>query len=154
MLCWSLFVLFLLAIVLSVRLQYTDSDCPFGIFKLILLILQSNLHLMIVFFFVQRFLYRHEMNCLQFHRYLKPMNIQANTNVNFYCSRTQSSLSLLVTATGIYVFVTSYLQRWGVLQTVQVINEVYLLTLKWKQNNTVLKNNRKTETKSLKIPKG
>ena len=32
--CRSLFVLlcfFLLAIVLSVRLQYTDSDCPFGI---------------------------------------------------------------------------------------------------------------------------
>ena len=30
----SLFVLFLLAIVLSVLLQYTDSDYPFGIFKL------------------------------------------------------------------------------------------------------------------------
>jgi hypothetical protein len=28
------FVLFLLAIVLSVLLQYTDSDYPFGIFKL------------------------------------------------------------------------------------------------------------------------
>jgi hypothetical protein len=28
------FVLFLLAIVLSVLLRYTDSDCPFGIFKL------------------------------------------------------------------------------------------------------------------------
>jgi hypothetical protein len=28
------FVLFLLAIVLSFRLRYTDSDCPFGIFKL------------------------------------------------------------------------------------------------------------------------
>ncbi len=27
------FVLFLLAIVLSVLLRYTDSDCPFGIFK-------------------------------------------------------------------------------------------------------------------------
>jgi len=30
------FVLFLLAIVLSVLLQHTDSDCPFGIFKLFL----------------------------------------------------------------------------------------------------------------------
>jgi hypothetical protein len=30
------FVLFLLAIVLSVLLRYTDSDCPFGIFKLFL----------------------------------------------------------------------------------------------------------------------
>ena len=28
------FVPFLLAIVLSVLLRYTDSDCPFGIFKL------------------------------------------------------------------------------------------------------------------------
>ena len=28
------FVRFLLAIVLSVLLRYTDSDCPFGIFKL------------------------------------------------------------------------------------------------------------------------
>jgi hypothetical protein len=27
-------VVFLLAIVLSVLLRYTDSDCPFGIFKL------------------------------------------------------------------------------------------------------------------------
>jgi len=31
------FVLFLLAIVLPVLLRYTDSDCPFGIFKLFLL---------------------------------------------------------------------------------------------------------------------
>ena len=30
------FVLFLLATVLSVLLRYTDSDCPFGIFKLFL----------------------------------------------------------------------------------------------------------------------
>jgi hypothetical protein len=30
------FVLFLLTIVLSVLLRYTDSDCPFGIFKLFL----------------------------------------------------------------------------------------------------------------------
>ena len=30
------FVLFLLAIVLSVLLRYTDSDCPFGIFRLYL----------------------------------------------------------------------------------------------------------------------
>jgi hypothetical protein len=30
------FVLFLLAIVLSVLLRYTDSDYPFGIFKLVL----------------------------------------------------------------------------------------------------------------------
>jgi hypothetical protein len=29
-------VLFLLSIVLSVLLRYTDSDCPFGIFKLFL----------------------------------------------------------------------------------------------------------------------
>ena len=33
MFCRSLFVLFLLAIVLSVLLQYTDSDYPFGILK-------------------------------------------------------------------------------------------------------------------------
>jgi hypothetical protein len=32
--CRSLFVLFLLAIMLSVLLRYTDSDYPFGIFKL------------------------------------------------------------------------------------------------------------------------
>jgi hypothetical protein len=32
----SFFVFFLLAIVLSVLLRYTDSDCPFGIFKLFL----------------------------------------------------------------------------------------------------------------------
>jgi hypothetical protein len=30
------FVLFLLAIVLAVLLQYTDSDFPFGVFKLFL----------------------------------------------------------------------------------------------------------------------
>jgi hypothetical protein len=38
MFCKSLFVLctFYLAIVLSVLLRYTDSDCPFGIFKLFL----------------------------------------------------------------------------------------------------------------------
>ena len=32
--CISLFVLFLLAIVLSALIRYTDSDYPFGIFKL------------------------------------------------------------------------------------------------------------------------
>jgi len=32
--CRSLFVLFLLADMLSVLLRYTDSDYPFGIFKL------------------------------------------------------------------------------------------------------------------------
>jgi hypothetical protein len=36
MFCRSLFVLFLLAIVLSVLLRYTDSDYPVGIFKLFL----------------------------------------------------------------------------------------------------------------------
>ena len=36
MFCRSLFVLFLLAIMLSVLLRYTDSDYPFGIFKLFL----------------------------------------------------------------------------------------------------------------------
>jgi hypothetical protein len=36
MFCRSLFVLFHLAIVLSVLLRYTDSDCPCGIFKLFL----------------------------------------------------------------------------------------------------------------------
>jgi len=36
MFCRSLFVLFLLAIVLSVLLRYADSDYPFGIFKLFL----------------------------------------------------------------------------------------------------------------------
>ena len=36
------FVLFLLAIVLSVLLQYTDSDYPFGIFKLILLFILNK----------------------------------------------------------------------------------------------------------------
>ena len=34
MFCRSCFVLFLLTIVLSVLLRYTDSDCPYGIFKL------------------------------------------------------------------------------------------------------------------------
>jgi hypothetical protein len=37
MFCRSLFVLFLLAIVLSVLLRYTDSDYPVGIFKHLLL---------------------------------------------------------------------------------------------------------------------
>jgi hypothetical protein len=36
MFCRSLFVLFLLAFVLSVLLRFTDSDDPFGIFKLFL----------------------------------------------------------------------------------------------------------------------
>jgi hypothetical protein len=36
MFCRSLFVFFLLVIVLSVLLRYTDSDYPFGIFKLFL----------------------------------------------------------------------------------------------------------------------
>jgi len=36
MFCRSLFVLFLLAIVLSALLRYTDSDYLFGIFKLFL----------------------------------------------------------------------------------------------------------------------
>jgi len=36
------FVLFLLAILLSV-LRYTDSDCPFGIFKLFLQSFESDL---------------------------------------------------------------------------------------------------------------
>jgi hypothetical protein len=35
------FVLFLLVIVLSVLLQYTDSDYPFGIFKIFLTRLQN-----------------------------------------------------------------------------------------------------------------
>ena len=37
------FVLFLLAIVLSVLLQYTDSDSPFGIFKLFFLSLMESI---------------------------------------------------------------------------------------------------------------
>jgi len=36
MFCKSLFVLFPLVIVLSVLLQFKDSDYPFGIFKLFL----------------------------------------------------------------------------------------------------------------------
>jgi hypothetical protein len=39
------FVLFLLAIVLSALLRYTDSDCPFGIFKLFLQISSSGLNI-------------------------------------------------------------------------------------------------------------
>ena len=31
--CRSLFVLFLVVIIFSIRLRLTDSDCPFGIFK-------------------------------------------------------------------------------------------------------------------------
>jgi hypothetical protein len=44
MLCRSLFVLlsFSLAIVLSVLLRYTDSDYPFGIFKLSLQVLDEQ----------------------------------------------------------------------------------------------------------------
>jgi hypothetical protein len=47
MFCRSLFVLFLLAIVLSVLLRYTDSDYSFGIFKLFLNLQQwkYNAHL-------------------------------------------------------------------------------------------------------------
>ena len=36
------FVLFLLAIVMSVRLRFTDSDNPFGIFKLFLKKIKKN----------------------------------------------------------------------------------------------------------------
>jgi hypothetical protein len=36
MFCRSLFVLFLLVIVISVLLRFTDSDYPYGIFKLLL----------------------------------------------------------------------------------------------------------------------
>jgi hypothetical protein len=46
MFCRSLFVplyLFLLAIVLSVLLRYTDSDFPFGIFKLFLDVSDLNI---------------------------------------------------------------------------------------------------------------
>ena len=39
------FCTFLLPIVLSVLLRYTDSDCPFGIFKLFLLKLEFNFFL-------------------------------------------------------------------------------------------------------------
>jgi hypothetical protein len=39
--CLSFCVLFLFAIVLSVLLRYTDSDCPFDIFKLLSLKQQS-----------------------------------------------------------------------------------------------------------------
>ena len=38
MFCRSLFVLFILTIVLSVLLRFTDSDCPFVIFKLFIYI--------------------------------------------------------------------------------------------------------------------
>jgi hypothetical protein len=38
----SPFVLFLLTIVLSVRLQFTDSNYPFGIFKLVLQFQYNN----------------------------------------------------------------------------------------------------------------
>ena len=41
--CRSLFVLFLFAIVLSVLLRFTDSDCSFGIFKLFFV--KSNVEL-------------------------------------------------------------------------------------------------------------
>jgi hypothetical protein len=40
--CRSLLVLFLLAIVLSVR-RFTDSDYPFGIFKLLIIKYKSEL---------------------------------------------------------------------------------------------------------------
>ena len=43
MVCRSLFVLFLLAVVLSVLLQFTDSDYPFGIVKLFLYSYNLNL---------------------------------------------------------------------------------------------------------------
>jgi hypothetical protein len=39
--CLSFCTFFLLAIVLSVLLRYTDSDCPFGIFKLFLMPLST-----------------------------------------------------------------------------------------------------------------
>jgi biotin transporter BioY len=45
MFCRSLFVLFLLAIVLSVLLRFTDFDYLFGIFKLFLFALWFHIHL-------------------------------------------------------------------------------------------------------------
>ena len=50
MFCRSLFVLFLLAILLSVLFQFTDSDYPFGIFKLFLYDKTSD-----VFYFAQAY---------------------------------------------------------------------------------------------------
>jgi hypothetical protein len=41
--CRSLFVIFLLAIVLSVLLRFTDSTCPFGIFQLFFLWILNRL---------------------------------------------------------------------------------------------------------------
>jgi len=55
------FVLFLLAIVLSVLLRYTDSDYPFGIFKLFLanlIIFISYLFILIIVFVVIHKVYR------------------------------------------------------------------------------------------------
>ena len=42
------FVLFLLPIVLSVLLRFTDSDCPFGIFKLFLNVPKSTVYKIIL----------------------------------------------------------------------------------------------------------
>ena len=60
MFCKSLLVLFLLAIVLSVLLRYTDSDYPFGIFKLFfafshLLFMYICIYIIIHFFLQQLF---------------------------------------------------------------------------------------------------
>jgi len=51
MFCISLFVLFLLAIVLSVLLRFQDSDYPFAIFKLFLV----NNSLPSCFFFFNKY---------------------------------------------------------------------------------------------------
>ena len=45
------FVLFLLAIVLSVPLRYTDYDCPFGIFKLFLFLCMFCRSLFVLLYF-------------------------------------------------------------------------------------------------------
>ena len=40
--CRLLFILFLLAIVLSVLFRFTDSDYPFGIFKILILVMSNQ----------------------------------------------------------------------------------------------------------------
>jgi hypothetical protein len=52
------FVLFLLAIVLSVLLRYTVSDCPFGIFKLYLEVVAQLSHYSLIFVYSQTCIYR------------------------------------------------------------------------------------------------
>jgi hypothetical protein len=94
MLCRSLFVLlyfFFLAIVLSVLLRYTDSDYPFGIFKLFLYLININNRGLICHSLSA---FRRKMHC--FHHVRPSVTIVCTCKLSFILNRNSSKLCTLV----------------------------------------------------------